>query len=252
MSPPSRPEALPRGVGVALVTIFDAAGRVDVAATAERAQRCVSRGMTSVLVAGTTGEPWRLDASDRIAIAGAVKKAIGQVPVLVGTGDPHAKSALETTRRLADANVADALLVLCRPICRCWTSTARCARRFPKSSCSPTAFLPFHPRALHRRRWRRWRWTPSRIRAGAPTAWPRCWSRGRRLRRQPEPARPRWPLRSKGGASRRGERGRRAVPCGVAGRHCGRGSPGRRSRAGDVRPRGCGWGWAKVRQPGGR
>ena len=178
MSPPSRPEALPRGVGVALVTIFDAAGRVDVAATAERAQRCVSRGMTSVLVAGTTGEPWRLDASDRIAIAGAVKKAIGQVPVLVGTGDPHAKSALETTRRLADANVADALLVLCRPICRCCTSTARCARQFPESSCSPTAFLPFHPRALQRRRWRRWRWTPSRIRAGAPTAWPRCWSRG--------------------------------------------------------------------------
>jgi len=97
---------------VALVTMFDGRGRPDVGATAERAQACVARGIGFVLVAGTTGEAWRLDVDDRIALASAVKRAIGASPVLVGTGDPVAARALSTTRALTDADVADGLLVL--------------------------------------------------------------------------------------------------------------------------------------------
>lgn len=103
--------ALPRGVGVALVTFFGDDGAPDPSATARRAHACVERGMTSVLVAGTTGEAARLSADDRIALAGAVQDAVGEVAVLVGTGCPLEDAALETTSKVATAGVADALLV---------------------------------------------------------------------------------------------------------------------------------------------
>ena len=45
-----------RGVGVALVTLFDANGELDAPATAELAVRLVDLGVRAVLVAGTTGE----------------------------------------------------------------------------------------------------------------------------------------------------------------------------------------------------
>jgi hypothetical protein len=44
------------GIGVASVTIFDAAGDVDAAATADLASQLVELGVRSVFVAGTTGE----------------------------------------------------------------------------------------------------------------------------------------------------------------------------------------------------
>lgn len=102
--------ALPVGVGVALVTMFDG-DSPDATATAERAQACVARGVSSVLVAGTTGEAARLDARARLLLVQAVKDAVGDVPVIVGTGHPSGEVALETTAKVAAAGVADALLV---------------------------------------------------------------------------------------------------------------------------------------------
>lgn len=103
---------LPSGVGVALVTMFDGAGAVDVPATVARAEACAAPGLSSVLVAGTTGEASRLSAEDRVVLATAVKLALPDIPVIVGTGDPRAARALEITAALADAGVGDALLVL--------------------------------------------------------------------------------------------------------------------------------------------
>jgi 4-hydroxy-tetrahydrodipicolinate synthase len=100
------------GVGVALVTIFDGEGRVDADATAEHARNCVDRGVRSILVAGTTGEPWRLSTADRISLAATVKSAVSEIPVIVGTGDTNAQRALQITKEVATAGVADALLVL--------------------------------------------------------------------------------------------------------------------------------------------
>jgi 4-hydroxy-tetrahydrodipicolinate synthase len=100
------------GVGVALVTMFDRQGRVDAAATAEHAHNCAERGIRSILVAGTTGEPWRLSTTDRIVLAAAVKDAVSDVPVIVGTGDTNAVRALQITKEVAAAGVADSLLVL--------------------------------------------------------------------------------------------------------------------------------------------
>lgn len=108
--PPTMP--LPSGVGVALVTFFAEDGSPDVPATVARAEACVARGVSSVLVAGTTGEAWRLTPGHRIELAAALRQALPGVPVLVGTGDPAAARALSTTTEVAAAGVADALLVL--------------------------------------------------------------------------------------------------------------------------------------------
>jgi len=110
--PVAAPAPLPSGVGVALVTFFDDRGAVDARATAARARRCADLGVASVLVAGTTGEAARLSVRDRVELAAAVKSAVPEVPVIVGTGFPDATSALEASAQVA-AGVADALLVYC-------------------------------------------------------------------------------------------------------------------------------------------
>ncbi|MGH9084037.1 MAG: dihydrodipicolinate synthase family protein, partial [Acidimicrobiales bacterium] len=53
------------GVGVALVTLFDDEGEIDAPATADHAARLVERGVSAVLVAGSTGEASALDAEER-------------------------------------------------------------------------------------------------------------------------------------------------------------------------------------------
>lgn len=112
MTRPGSEAPLPHGVGVALVSIFGDDGSIDVSATTEQARWCVDQGIAHVLVAGTTGEPWRLGAADRIALVGAIKEECPDIPILVGTGDTQADIALNLTAALADAHIADGMVVL--------------------------------------------------------------------------------------------------------------------------------------------
>lgn len=103
------------GVGVALVTLFDASGGLDAPATAAHAARLVDQGVRAVVVAGSTGEAASLDADERDELLTAVRGAVGgRVPVLAGTGAPSTRQAVTLSRRAADAG-ADALLVLSPP-----------------------------------------------------------------------------------------------------------------------------------------
>jgi 4-hydroxy-tetrahydrodipicolinate synthase len=103
------------GVGVALVTLFDAGGGLDEAATAAHAARLVDDGVRSVVVAGSTGEAAALDADERGRLLRAVRDAVGdRTPVLAGTGAPSARQAVALSRRAEDDG-ADALLVLSPP-----------------------------------------------------------------------------------------------------------------------------------------
>ena len=103
------------GVGVALVTLFDDEGEIDAPATADHAARLVERGVSAVLVAGSTGEASALDAEERSDLLIAVRSAVdGRVPVLAGTGAPSARQARILSKR-AEADGADALLVLSPP-----------------------------------------------------------------------------------------------------------------------------------------
>lgn len=103
------------GIGVALVTLFDADGGLDAPATAAHAARLVDEGVRAVVVAGSTGEAAALDDDERSALLAAVRDAIGgSVPVIAGTGAPSARQACALSRRAADGG-ADALLVLSPP-----------------------------------------------------------------------------------------------------------------------------------------
>jgi 4-hydroxy-tetrahydrodipicolinate synthase len=98
------------GVGVALVTLFDDAGAVDVPATAALAADLADRGMRGVLVCGTTGEAGQLTDTERDGLIGAVRAALPPgVPVLAGTGADTAADAARLTAAAVSAG-ADAVL----------------------------------------------------------------------------------------------------------------------------------------------
>lgn len=103
------------GVGVALVTLFDASGEVDVDATAAHAARLVDAGVRAVVVAGSTGEAAALTVDERARLLTAVRAAVdGEVPVIAGTGAPSARQAADLTAGARDGG-ADAVLVLSPP-----------------------------------------------------------------------------------------------------------------------------------------
>jgi 4-hydroxy-tetrahydrodipicolinate synthase len=111
----SQREAVFEGVGVALVTLFDAEGEIDVPATADHASRLVEAGVAAVVVAGSTGEAATLDAGERTDLLLGVHSAVdGRVPVIAGTGAPSTRQAVVLSRQAADAG-AEALLVLSPP-----------------------------------------------------------------------------------------------------------------------------------------
>lgn len=104
-----------RGVGVALVTLFDEDGEVDVAATAAHAARLVEAGIQGVLVSGSSGEAPALSAEERVLLLDGVRDAVpDDIPVIAGTGAPSARQAAALTLS-ASEHGADAVLVLSPP-----------------------------------------------------------------------------------------------------------------------------------------
>jgi dihydrodipicolinate synthase/N-acetylneuraminate lyase len=98
------------GPAVALVTLFDDAGRVAEKETAVHAARLVEAGLRAVLVAGSTGEATTLSDAERVALVAAVRQACPDVPVLVGSsGDWWGQAAARTTAVIEAG--ADAVLV---------------------------------------------------------------------------------------------------------------------------------------------
>ncbi|MGH3436206.1 MAG: dihydrodipicolinate synthase family protein [Sciscionella sp.] len=85
------------GVGVALVTLFDAHGDVDYAATAEHAARLADLGVRAMIVAGTTGEVDALEDTERLRLFEAVRAAVPALPVVGGTGAASTRQARSLT-----------------------------------------------------------------------------------------------------------------------------------------------------------
>lgn len=97
------------GVGVALLTLFDNGGAVDLQATAGHAKRLADLGVRSVLVAGTTGEAQTLDDAERAELITAVAEAV-DVPVIAGASGSWSRAAAEQVAAARGAG-ADAVLV---------------------------------------------------------------------------------------------------------------------------------------------
>ena len=111
------PAPLFSGVGVALVTLFDADGEIDPGSTGKLAASLAGRGMAAVLVNGTTGEAGTLTGPERTELIEAVRAAVpAEVPVIAGTGAPSLRQAAAATRAAMSAG-ADAVLTWCPPRC---------------------------------------------------------------------------------------------------------------------------------------
>ncbi|MFN2506145.1 MAG: dihydrodipicolinate synthase family protein, partial [Acidimicrobiales bacterium] len=117
MSAAPVPPPLFRGVGVALITLFDEDGDLDAPATAEHAGRLVELGVRAVVVAGSTGEAAALSPEERVALLLAVRAMVhpaSEVPVIAGTGAPSGRQAAALTAAACDHG-ADAVIVLSPP-----------------------------------------------------------------------------------------------------------------------------------------
>jgi 4-hydroxy-tetrahydrodipicolinate synthase len=100
-----------RGVGVALVTLFDDRGGVDAPATAAHAAELARAGVRAVLVAGTTGEADALTDPERVELVAAVRDALPPgVPVIAGASGAWWQQAAARTSDAVRAG-ADAVLV---------------------------------------------------------------------------------------------------------------------------------------------
>lgn len=104
------------GVGVAIVTLFREDGDLDAPATAELALRLVETGVSAVVVAGTTGEAFTLEAAERSELVSTVRAALSgrDVALIAGTGAASGRQAARLTAQAREAG-ADAVLTLSPP-----------------------------------------------------------------------------------------------------------------------------------------
>jgi 4-hydroxy-tetrahydrodipicolinate synthase len=94
-----------------MVTPFDATGGVDLATAADLARRLVAAGNDGVVVNGTTGESPTLSAGERLQLLDAVRAALPEHAVVMGTGTYSTQHSVELTREAMEHG-ADAALVV--------------------------------------------------------------------------------------------------------------------------------------------
>lgn len=94
----------------AMVTPFDAQGRLDLAAAQRLARWLVERGNDALVVAATTGEASTLSDAERCDLVRAVCEAV-RVPVLAGTGSNDTAHTVALTGQARALGAAGVLLV---------------------------------------------------------------------------------------------------------------------------------------------
>jgi 4-hydroxy-tetrahydrodipicolinate synthase len=99
-------------VVTALVTPFDAQGRVDEEAAARLLHHLVDHGSDGFVICGTTGEaPTLTDEEHLRMVELAVGELGGRVPIIAGTGSNDTRHAIHLTERATELG-ADAMLVV--------------------------------------------------------------------------------------------------------------------------------------------
>lgn len=100
------------GVATALITPFDKDGNVDYDKYGKLIDWQIEEGINAIVACGTTGESSTLtDEEHKKAIAFAVERSNGRVPIIAGTGSNDTAYAVEMTKFACDAG-ADAMLVV--------------------------------------------------------------------------------------------------------------------------------------------
>ena len=100
-----------RGIATALITPFKD-GQVDFDAYGKFIDWQIEQGINALVACGTTGESSTLsDEEHRAALAFAVKRAAGRVPVIAGTGSNELDYAIDLSKYAVSVG-ADAILVV--------------------------------------------------------------------------------------------------------------------------------------------
>lgn len=94
----------------AMVTPFDARGRVDLGAAQRLARWLAANGNDGLVVAATTGEASTLTDDERCELVQAVAQAV-TIPVLAGTGSNDTAHSVMLTRRAKSLGAAGVLVV---------------------------------------------------------------------------------------------------------------------------------------------
>jgi 4-hydroxy-tetrahydrodipicolinate synthase len=95
----------------AMITPFDERGDADVAEAVRVARFLVDRGNDGVVVSGTTGESASLETSEKLALFGEIKAALGGATVIAGTTGNNTRHSIELTRE-AERTGVDAILAV--------------------------------------------------------------------------------------------------------------------------------------------
>ena len=95
----------------AMVTPFTPSGEVDFRRAAELAVRLTGNGTDTLVVAGTTGESPTLTAEEKLKLFEVVKNAVGNKPVIAGTGSNCTRASIEFSLEAAKRGV-DGILVV--------------------------------------------------------------------------------------------------------------------------------------------
>ena len=99
------------GIATALITPITEKG-IDYDAFGKLIDWQIEEGINALVVCGTTGEASTLtDDEHRDAIAYAVKRAAGRVPIIAGTGSNDTAYAIELTKHACEVG-ADGVLVV--------------------------------------------------------------------------------------------------------------------------------------------
>jgi 4-hydroxy-tetrahydrodipicolinate synthase len=97
----------------AMVTPFDAAGKVDLGAAKALAQMLVNSGSDGIVVAGTTGESPVLSVEEKLQLFEAVKEAVGDNGyVLANTGNYNTAESVALSREAEAIGVDGVMLVV--------------------------------------------------------------------------------------------------------------------------------------------
>jgi 4-hydroxy-tetrahydrodipicolinate synthase len=96
----------------AIVTPFDASGRVDVEKFRELAQHLVDHGSDGLVVTGTTGESPTLSDAEKLELYAAAKDAVGdRATIIAGTGTYDTAHSVTLTKRAHELGVDGFLVV---------------------------------------------------------------------------------------------------------------------------------------------
>lgn len=99
-------------VVTAMVTPFNAQGKVDYAVAERLAAHLVQHGSDALLVCGTTGESPTLTWDEEYRLFQVIKAAAGEAQVIAGTGSNSTQEAITATQKAAQLGLDGALLVV--------------------------------------------------------------------------------------------------------------------------------------------